>query len=108
MAISVVCRHQLIEDINEFNTRGYEAFRQYCHQVRIKVESGELIYHSSMGSKKYLNVDKDKEIKIHGVIIGGKIRDDFYESKLRYHEEKLSSEIKVASWDSWWDKLVRP
>jgi D-ribose pyranose/furanose isomerase RbsD len=97
LAISVVCRHQLIEDINEINTLGYEAFRQYCHQVRIKVESGELIYNSSMGSKRYLNVDKDKEIKIHGVIIDGKIRDHFYESKLPRHEEKLSSEIKVGS-----------
>lgn len=101
------CRHQLIENINQINTRGYEEFRQKCHYIRTKVESGESIFNSLMGNKKYLHVDPNKEINIYGVIIGGKTRDDFYESSLRYHEEKLTSNIKIESWNSFVNKIVR-
>lgn len=101
------CRHQIIENINQINTRGYDHFRNFCHQVRLKTEDGELVYNSSMGNKKYLNVDPNKEIKIFGVIIGGRTRDDFYESSLRHHEGTLMPNISIESWDSWLNKLTR-
>lgn len=101
------CRHQIIENINQINTRGYDEFRQFCHDTRLKVESGESMYNSLIGLKKSLNVDPNKEIKIYGVIIGGRTRDDFYESNLRHHEENSTQNIKIESWNSWLNKLTR-
>jgi len=103
-----ICRHQVVETINQITRYQYNEFREFCHNIRLNVENGEDVYNSQMGSKKYLEVDPKKEINIFGVVIGGQTRDDLYESKLRYNEENIASKIKIESWNSWLNKLSRP
>ena len=85
----------------------YEAFRQRVHEIREKVESGETIHNSFQGCFRFLEVDSKKDIKIQSIVIAGRTRDDYKESKKRHDYEFNSFKILVESWDSWLRKLRR-
>ncbi len=89
-------------------TRNYEEFRSYTHKVRKKVESGTQLYNSLIGPQGALQVDPNKDIVLHAVVIGGRSKDDYEESKLRHEfEQSMSPSIRVESWDSWLKKSDR-
>ena len=90
-------------------TRNYQTFREFVHEIRIKVENGEKKYNSFLGPKgKKLEVDSDKDINFHTVVIGGRSKDDYHESTMRQDfENRISPPIKIESWDSWLKKVQR-
>lgn len=86
----------------------YKEFKSLAHKVREQVEVGKSLYNSQLGPWGPLEVDPNKEICVNGILIGGRCRDDLYESKLRHEFEKISSsKIRIESWDSWLKKLTR-
>jgi hypothetical protein len=83
-------------------------FRDHVHQIRQRVESGESLYHSFVGPQGPLEVDPQKDVCVHCVVVGGTARDDREESKLRHDFEfNTSPPVRLESWDSWIRKLVR-
>jgi len=98
---------QLRQKINHIRS-GYEHFRVFAHDIRAKVEKGKNIYNSLCGPKGLLAVDPNKDIYISGIVIGGRCRDNLYESKIRHQYEVMSNpRIRIESWDSWLKKLTR-
>ncbi|HEU4885591.1 MAG TPA: Shedu immune nuclease family protein [Longimicrobium sp.] len=88
--------------------RNFDNFRDAMHGIRIAVESGKSVCNSFIGSQTPLEVDPNKDIKLHGVIIGGRTHNDLLESKLRHNFEHQSSPpVRIESWDSWLRKLDR-
>lgn len=85
----------------------YEMLRGKVHEVREMVESGLLLYNSFQGPSKFLNVDPKKGIEVQSIIIAGRTRDDYEESKKRHDYEFNSIKIMIESWDSWLRKLRR-
>ncbi|ENM5752114.1 DUF4263 domain-containing protein [Vibrio mimicus] len=82
-------------------TRNYEEFRSYTHNVRKNVESGIQMHNSLIGPKGALQVDPNKDIILHAVVIGGRSKDDYEESRLRHEfEQSMSPSVRVESWDS--------
>lgn len=91
-----------------FIYRNYEFFKKHIHDIRKRVEKGELVYNSYKGPCNELLVDSEKDINIYSVIIGGRTRDDYIESQLRHNYELNSnSNIKLESWDTFMRKLIR-
>lgn len=89
-------------------TRNPEDFRRFVHEVRQAVESGETKYNSFIGPQGNLQVDPNKDINLHTIVIGGRSKDDLKESRLRHDYERGSSpSIRVESWDSWVKKSRR-
>jgi hypothetical protein len=88
--------------------RKRDEFRKSIHSIREKVISGESCFNSFIGPDKIERVDKNKDINIHNVIIGGRTIDDLKESKKRYDLEwSFSLPIKLESWDTFVRKLRR-
>ncbi|EGT4545252.1 DUF4263 domain-containing protein [Clostridioides difficile] len=86
--------------------RNYMAFKDDIHEKRRLVEKGEKIFNSFRGPISKLEVDRQKDITIHSVIIGGVTNDDIKESRLRHdYENKNDFRIKLESWDTFIRKL---
>lgn len=81
--------------------RNYEPFRREAYALRKAVEAGETRYNSLLGPKGYLNVDPEKDIDVWGIIIGGRTREDYAESRARHKLEKYTNRVRFESWDSW-------
>lgn len=82
--------------------------RRSFHQTRERAEAGISLHSSLLGPRVPLQVDPDKDINIHSVIIGGRTKDDLPESRLRHdYETRFTPRIKVDSWDSWVNRLQR-
>lgn len=79
----------------------YELFRRGFHEIRHNVLSGKNIYNSYLGPKKHLYVDPNKEIRLKGMVIGGRTTDEYLVSKERHSLEKESQRISFNTWDSW-------
>jgi len=89
-----------------YTSREYSSFREFVHNLRFRVESGETKYQSLVGPKTPLQIDPNKDINIRGVVIAGRCVDDLYESKIRHEYERQSSEsVKIDSWDSWLKRI---
>jgi len=85
----------------------YDAFRQKVHEIREKVQSRQTLYNSFQGCFRFLEVDSEKDIKVQSIVIAGRTRDDYEESKKRHDYEFNSIRIMIESWDSWLRKLRR-
>jgi hypothetical protein len=86
----------------------YMDFRERMHKIRAEVLSGTRLYSSFLGPYGLPHVDPDKDIKIHGVMIGGRSVKDLEESHMRHSwEKRFNPPISIESWDSWLDKLTR-
>lgn len=84
-------------------------FREQCHTFRDEAENGRSTFKNYLvGAEGKLQVDPNKEINIHTVIIGGRTQDDRKES-LERHKFERSHTIPIAleSWDTWIRKLKR-
>ena len=79
----------------------YESFRREVHAIRKTVENGIQKYNSVVGPNGYLHVDPDKDIDLRGMVIGGRIKNDLDESKIRHQLEKSAPKVTFESWDSW-------
>ncbi len=89
-------------------TRNPEKFRRFVHEVRDTVEAGRAKYNSFIGPQGALQVDPNKDINLHTIVIGGRSKDDLKESRLRHDYERGNSpSIRVESWDSWIKKSRR-
>jgi hypothetical protein len=103
--------NQAVQQIRKrlgYISRNPEEFRKFVHQVRHDVESGETKYNSFIGPKGKLEVDANKDIKLHTVVIGGRSKNDIKESRLRHeYEMRTSPSMKIESWDSWLKKSNR-
>lgn len=87
---------------------GIREFRAQVHRVRQNVEEGKSQYNSLLGPDGHLEVDPDKDINIRCVVIGGRTRDDYEESKKRHDVERSTHPpIRVESWDTWLRKVRR-
>lgn len=88
--------------------RHYEAFRTHVHRVREAAEAGREGVKALVGPQGCLQVDPDKDVKVHTVVIGGRSVDDLNESRLRHEYERGNSpSIRIESWDSWLKKVPR-
>jgi hypothetical protein len=93
-----------------YNTiyRAYEQYRQHFHHIRAQVEKGRHVRGSFAGPDIPLGVDPRKDISVHCVVIGGRMRNDVAESQKRNtFEERSTPPIRIESWDSWLNKLQR-
>ncbi|WP_372356251.1 Shedu anti-phage system protein SduA domain-containing protein [Xanthomonas sp. NCPPB 3443] len=79
----------------------YELFRRGFHEIRRDVESGKAIYNSYLGPNKPLQVDPNKEVWLKGMVIGGRVTDEYLVSKERHSLEKESPRLSFDTWDSW-------
>jgi len=99
--------HQIRERLRVIED-DYCKFRTCTHQIRHDVENGNSTYNHLLGPAGRLDVDPDKDINIRCVIIGGRTRNDFEESKDRHDFEKnFRYPMKLESWDTWLRKLER-
>jgi hypothetical protein len=97
-----------IRDRLGFIHRNIDEFRSSIHSIRERVISGQSLYNSFIGPDKETKVDKNKDINIHNVIIGGRTLDDLLESKKRRDfEVNFSLPVKLESWDTFLRKLRR-
>ncbi len=89
-------------------TENLQGFRSNIHSVRESVEQGEIFSNSFIGPRGYLEVDPEKDITIHAVVIGGKSVNDLKEAKKRHeYSSSLNLNLKLESWDTWVRKLRR-
>lgn len=96
--------HEAAQQIREryaFINSNYEYFRREVHSIRKDVEAGHQRYNSLLGPNGFLHVDPEKDIYIKGIVIGGRIRGDLKESRIRHQLEIEAPRIKFESWDSW-------
>jgi len=83
-------------------------FRKNIHMIRERVVGGESLFNSFIGPDKTTRVDKNKDINIHNVIIGGRTIDDIKESYKRQNfEYNFNLPIKLESWETFIRKLRR-
>jgi hypothetical protein len=97
-----------MRDRFDFIDSNYEEFRKYAHNLRREVECGSSRYNSVLGPLAPLDVDTLKDITWQGIVIGGFIRDDSYESRERTKLERQALpyiSIKYYSWDSFIRKI---
>lgn len=81
--------------------RNYESFRREAHALRKTIEAGQKKFNSILGPNGYLHVDPEKDIDVWGIVIGGRTREDYAESRARYKLEKYTNRVRFESWDSW-------
>ena len=87
----------------------YDAFRRFVHQVRQEAEAGKRPYGAFPGPRLPLQVDPEKDIKLHLVLIGGRTTQDLADSQARHREDQSSRfSLETETWDSWLNKLTRP
>ncbi len=83
-------------------------FQKRVHQIYESVLKGESYANSFIGPDKEVHIDKDKDIYIHCVIIGGRTINDIEESRKRHDlAESFKYPLKVESWDTFLKKLRR-
>lgn len=82
--------------------KNYESFRKYIHDIRQQVIDGKYKSNCLLGPVGYLEVDPDKDIKIETIVIGGKTRDEHYDSSERTQFESNNKYwLHVYSWESY-------
>lgn len=83
-------------------------FKSTAHDIRLRVEQGAELYNSLLGPYGKLQVDPNKDVVIRSIVIGGRTRDDYEESRKRYDfEQSFSPSIKIESWDTFLRKVQR-
>lgn len=88
--------------------RDMESFRRDVHKIRQRIEAGGSLYGSFVGPHPRLEVDQNKDINIRSVVIAGRTRDDFEESRQRHDFEwSVKPPVKVETWDTFLRKLRR-
>jgi hypothetical protein len=86
----------------------YGEYRRAFHRVRAQAEKGKSVYGAFLGPDTPLEVSPQKDVDVHGVVIGGRMRNDISESRKRHDfESHFTPHIMVESWDSWLNKLQR-
>ena len=88
--------------------REYSTFREKMYEILKTVESGTHRFKSFLGPIHNLEVDPNKDVHIHYVVIAGRTVNDVEESRLRHEFEiSFSPKIRLESWDTWASKLRR-
>lgn len=89
--------------------RNMDEFKKQCHLFRKDAEQGKSCFkHVLVGAEQKLLVDSNKDINVRTVIIGGRTRDDYVESRERHKFERSHIiPISLDSWDTWVKKLKR-
>ncbi|MCW3463965.1 Shedu immune nuclease family protein [Chitinophaga nivalis] len=83
-------------------------FKEHVHQIRERVISGQNLFNAFPGPEPTTQVDPNKDVNFHCIIIGGRTVDDLKESSMRHDFERYSSlPINLESWDSYLRKLRR-
>lgn len=98
---------QQLEDREAYINNHYEDFRKEVHRVRQAVEQGSKLYNSFPGALLPLQVDPDKDIKVHYVLIAGRSGDDHVDSSFRHKKEYHTILTHLETWDSFSKKLRR-
>ncbi|MBS7231838.1 DUF4263 domain-containing protein [Flavobacterium psychroterrae] len=102
-----IANHQIRQRLGYIH-RNLSEFREKLHSIREKVVSGTSIYNSFLGPDTTTLVDKNKDINIHNVVIGGRTSNDLNESHKRHDFETNSTlPFKLESWDTFIRKLRR-
>lgn len=88
--------------------RNKSDFRTQVHSIREKIISGTSMYNSFLSPDQTTLVDKNKDINIHNVVIGGITSHDLNESYKRHDfETNFTLPFKLESWDTFIRKLRR-
>ncbi|HFT6992673.1 TPA: Shedu anti-phage system protein SduA domain-containing protein [Stenotrophomonas maltophilia] len=88
--------------------RDMEATRRELHRIRADAERGIRIHNAFLGPEAPLEVDPQKDIDIHTVIIGGRTQNDLEESRKRHDFERgTSPHVRLESWDTWLRRIRR-
>ena len=102
-----IAAEQIRERHRQIQNQG-SVFPKELHKIRKQAESGGRQHNGFLSPIMPLEVDPNKDIVVHGVVIGGRLRDDHAESRKRHDFEETSAiKIKVDSWDSWLNRLRR-
>lgn len=103
--------HDAMSQINNhiiYIRKNYSLFREEIHKTRESVINGQYQSKYLLGPVGELLVDPHKDIKIRGIIIGGRVRDDYKDSRERTcFEEGIRDNIEVYSWESFIRRLDR-
>ena len=101
-------RAQLVER-KTWCERNYEEFRTFVHRVLQSVkEEDARPYHAFAGPRYRLEVDPNKDIELHYVLLAGRTDDTLGDSQKRHQEdEAMGFSIRTETWDSWANKLRR-
>ncbi len=99
---------QQIRDRLAYVYREYATFRSRVHEILQQVESGICVSNSFVSPIRRLEVDPNKDIHVHYVVIAGRTTNDLEESKVRHaFEISFNPRIRLESWDTWARKLRR-
>lgn len=84
------------------------SFRDFVHNCRERAFNGERLFNAFIGPEQDTLVDKNKDINIHNIVIGGRTQDDLEESYKRHNfEATFNLPFKLESWDTFYRKLRR-
>ena len=95
-----------IRNHERYISNHYDQVRTLFHQIRKRVEQGEILYRSLLCPRGHLKVDPEKDIDLYKVILAGRTRNDLEDSRRRFDYENVQG-IHIESWDSWVKKLRR-
>ena len=101
-AIDQIIRRQSYATANE------QVFNKEVPDLRLTIESGSQKYNSLLCNKGRLNVDRDKPVRVYGVVIGGRrntMLQHVEDQKRKEWMNALKIDIKIESWDSFIDKI---
>lgn len=100
-------RGQLLERA-AWCSRNYEKFRVFTHTVLKEVKKGNRPYGAFPGPVFKLEVDPNKDIELHYILIASRTGEDLPDSQKRHMEDSaLAINIRTETWDSWLYKLRR-
>lgn len=86
----------------------YEEFRKFVYAVLGEVKANRRLYQAFCGPIYDLEVDSNKDIIMHYVVIAGRTSNDLEDSRKRHAADRVSSiNIQTESWDSWIKKHPR-
>lgn len=87
----------------------YEKFRTFAYDVLCGITTGgKRPYQAFLGPKYQLEVDPQKDIKLHYILIAGRTSNNVSDSQKRHMEEKSHNfHVEIETWDSWIHKLSR-
>lgn len=101
--------HDAVGQINNhtrYISRNYDSFRELIHKTREEVISGQYKSNHLLGPKGELVVDPNKDIKLRKIVIGGKVKDDYRDSRERTEfEEGIDDRITIYSWEAFIRRL---
>lgn len=101
-------RSQLIERKN-WCEQNYIDYKRFVHLILDDIiQRNTRPYHAFLGPIYKLEVDAQKDVDFHYILIAGRTSEDLTDSKKRHQADAATNfHIQTETWDSWINKLIR-